>query len=131
MGDETETNVLAGGGGEWLELPGLKLTVVEGPDRGREAVARRGTVRIGSATDNDLVLTDGAVSRTHLEVRLRGDEVHVVDLGSTNGTNVDGVRIMEAVLAPASLIRVGSTAIRATVRSSPHRLRKASRSKSR
>jgi DNA-binding NtrC family response regulator len=71
-------------------------------------------VRIGSGTDNDLCLTDGAVSRRHLEVRLRGDEVHVVDLSSTNGTNVDGVRVMEAILAPASLIRVGSTAIRAT-----------------
>jgi DNA-binding NtrC family response regulator len=110
---ETDTHVIAGGG-EWLELPGLKLTVVEGPDRGRESVARRGVVRIGSSTDNDLVLTDGAVSRRHLEVRLRGDEVHVVDLDSTNGTLVDGVRVMEAVLSPASLIRVGSTAIRVT-----------------
>jgi DNA-binding NtrC family response regulator len=112
---DTKTNVLAGSAAEaWLQLPGLKLTVVEGPDRGREVTVRRGIVRIGSGTDNDLCLTDGAVSRRHLEVRLRGDEVHVVDLSSTNGTNVDGVRVMEAILAPASLIRVGSTAIRAT-----------------
>jgi len=117
MADETDTktNVLAGAAAEaWLQLPGLKLTVVEGPDRGREVTARRGIVRIGSGTDNDLALTDGAVSRRHLDVKLRGDEVHVIDLGSTNGTNVDGVRVMEAVLAPASLIRVGDTAIRVT-----------------
>jgi len=96
-----------------LTLPGIKLVVVEGPDRGRETVARRGTVRVGTAADNDLVLTDTAVSRRHLEVRLRGNEVRVVDLGSRNGTTVDSVSIFEAILPAASLLRVGASAIRA------------------
>jgi transcriptional regulator with GAF, ATPase, and Fis domain len=97
-----------------LSLPGIKLTVLEGPDRGQEVTARRGVVRIGTERDNDLVLTDDAVSRRHLEVRLSSDEVRVRDLGSTNGTIVDGVRICEAILSAASLIRLGSSTIRAT-----------------
>ncbi|MBI2891936.1 MAG: sigma 54-dependent Fis family transcriptional regulator [Deltaproteobacteria bacterium] len=110
---EPETRALREGGAAHLQLPGIKLTVVEGPDRGREAVARRGAVRIGTAGDNDLVLTDTAVSRRHLEVRLRAGEVRAVDLGSKNGTTVDGVAIVEAILSAASLIRIGATAIRA------------------
>jgi DNA-binding NtrC family response regulator len=110
---QPETEVIRGsGGGDHLRLPGIKLTVVEGPDRGREAVARRGTVRVGTANDNDLVLTDGAASRRHVELRLHGNDVHAIDVGSTNGTTVDGVRIVEAVLSPGSLVRLGNTAIR-------------------
>jgi DNA-binding NtrC family response regulator len=101
------------GGGE-LKLPGLKLTVMEGPDRGRELVARRGVLSVGTASDNDLVVTDDSVSRRHLEIRLRTDEVRAIDLRSTNGTYVDGVRIVECVLSAGSLIRIGSTAIRAS-----------------
>src|SRR5687768_4425223 len=76
-----------------LVLPGVTVTIVEGPDRGREATARRGRMVIGSAPDADLVLTDDAVSRRHLELRIAPDEVVVRDLGSTNGTRVDGVRV--------------------------------------
>jgi len=53
-------------------------------------------------------------SRQHIELRLRGDSVSVRDLGSTNGTTVDGVRVIEAVLSPASHLRIGGTSIRAT-----------------
>ncbi len=99
--------------GAQLTLPGIKLTVIEGPDRGKEAIARRGSLKVGTAEDNDLIVGDDAVSRRHFEVRLRGDEVRVVDLSSTNGTWIDGIKIIEAILSPGSLIRAGSTAIRA------------------
>ena len=102
-----------------LMLPGVRLTVVEGADRGREVVVRRGAVRVGTASDNDLVIADAAVSRRHLEIRLRSDGVRVADLGSTNGTRIDGVQVIEAVVAPASLVRLGSTAIRVTTVDEP------------
>src|SRR5262245_51294795 len=105
--------------GDAVRLPGVKLSVLEGPDRGREVIARRGVVRVGTASDNDLVLADDAVSRRHLEVRVRTDQVRVVDLGSTNGTAVDGVRVVEAILSAASLIRLGGTTIRATAVEEP------------
>src|SRR5262249_27296844 len=60
-----------------------------------------------------------AISRRHFEVRLRGDEVRIADLGSRNGTTIDGVRIIEAIVAPGSLIRAGSAAIRVTTVEEP------------
>jgi len=113
-GDHDQSTVAHGAPDRTLSLPGIKLTVLEGPERGREVTATRGVVRVGGARDNDLVLSDDAVSRRHLEIRLRKDEVRVVDLGSTNGTTVDGVHIVEAVLSAASLIRLGASAIRVT-----------------
>ena len=115
MAHEPETRVLKDDGSDsGLTLPGVKLTVLEGSDRGLEVLAKRGIVRVGTAPDNDLVLADNAVSRRHLEVRVRADAVSVRDLGSTNGSTVDGVRIIEAILSSASLIQVGATVIRAT-----------------
>ncbi|AKF10975.1 sigma 54-interacting transcriptional regulator [Sandaracinus amylolyticus] len=96
-----------------LELPGLRLSVVSGADLGKEAVAESGVLRVGAARDNDLVLSDPSVSRRHFQVTLRQHEVRVDDLGSTNGTFVQGVRILSAILAPGSLVQVGNTAIRA------------------
>ncbi|UJR85619.1 sigma 54-interacting transcriptional regulator [Sandaracinus amylolyticus] len=96
-----------------LELPGLRLSVVSGSDVGKEAVAESGVLRVGAARDNDLVLSDPSVSRRHFQVTLRQHEVRVDDLGSTNGTFVQGVRVLSAILAPGSLVQVGNTAIRA------------------
>ncbi|MGE0784739.1 MAG: sigma 54-interacting transcriptional regulator [Sandaracinaceae bacterium] len=109
---ESETRVVKDEVGVHLELPGIKLTVLEGPDRGAEITARRGVVRVGTASDNDLTLADNAISRRHAELRLRGPDVLLRDLGSTNGTTVDGVRVLEAFISPSSLIRLGDTCIR-------------------
>jgi len=120
MGDDNsnapqlpDTAALPGQPQRSLLLPGLRLTVVEGPDAGVSVSARRGIIRIGTADDNDLVLKDPAVSRRHCEVCLKTDGVIVRDLSSTNGTSIDGVRVFEAQLSPSSLIRLGTTAIRA------------------
>ncbi len=109
---DVDTRVVRDDAGVHLELPGVKLTVLEGPDRGLEMTARRGMVRIGTASDNDLVLQDTAVSRRHAELRLRGDGAVLRDLGSTNGTRIDGVSVIEARVPPASLIRLGDTCVR-------------------
>ncbi|HLK38233.1 MAG TPA: sigma 54-interacting transcriptional regulator [Polyangiaceae bacterium] len=74
--------------------------------------------RIGKASDNDIVLADDTVSRHHCELTRRPDGVHVRDLGSTNGTRVQGARVTEAVLQPGAVIKVGEVdiAIRPAVR---------------
>ena len=102
-----------------LTLPGIKLVVVEGQDRGRELVARRGIIRVGTSDDNDLVVIDDSVSRRHMEIRLRGDEVRVTDLRSTNGTTIDGVKIREAIVTPGAMIRIGDTALRTSTVAEP------------
>ncbi|MCA9606955.1 MAG: sigma 54-interacting transcriptional regulator, partial [Myxococcales bacterium] len=118
MSDGTETRVLPRDG-ETLELPGATLHVVEGPDTGLEVEVGAGVVRVGTSADNELTLTDPAASRRHLEIRFTRSEPRIRDLGSTNGTFVDGVRISEAWLGAASLVRLGDSAIRVVPRDEP------------
>ncbi len=76
-------------------------------------------LRIGKAADNDLVLPDDTVSRHHCELTRAADGIHVKDLGSTNGTKVQGARVSEAVVQPGVVLKVGEIeiALRPAVRS--------------
>ncbi|MFY0525349.1 sigma 54-interacting transcriptional regulator [Archangium gephyra] len=69
-------------------------------------------LRIGKAPDNDVVLDHPTVSRNHLVVRRQGDRFLVQDLGSTNGTFLDGAQVREAWLRPGVLIEVGDVRLR-------------------
>lgn len=64
-------------------------------------------LRVGKASDNDVVLPDDTVSRHHCELTRANDGVHVRDLGSTNGTKVQGARVSEAILQPGTVLKVG------------------------
>jgi septal ring-binding cell division protein DamX len=65
---------------------------------------------IGRASDNDIVLDDPQASRYHAHVTRRGDEIVVEDMGSTNGTLVNGRRITGPhVLQPTETIAVGAS----------------------
>ncbi|MDX6535639.1 MAG: hypothetical protein QOJ13_3703 [Gaiellales bacterium] len=66
---------------------------------------------IGRSSDADVRLDDANVSRRHAEVRRIGDGYSVVDLGSTNGTEVNGQRIQETALMNGDVISVGTTRI--------------------
>src|SRR5690606_6666882 len=57
-------------------------------------------------------LSDPTVSRMHCEVRLVEGAARVIDLGSTNGVIVNGVRVKEAVIPPHSTIQLGETTLR-------------------
>lgn len=65
----------------------------------------------GSAVHCELVIQDKAVSRLHFEVDPRADGLWVRDLGSRNGTYVNGIKISEARVPAGSVIRVGTTDI--------------------
>jgi pSer/pThr/pTyr-binding forkhead associated (FHA) protein len=66
-------------------------------------------VRIGRLPDCGIQLADSNVSRHHAEIRPTGEGFAVVDLGSTNGTKVNGVRVGERLLRDADEITVGTT----------------------
>jgi hypothetical protein len=68
---------------------------------------------LGRGVEADVVVDDAGVSRRHAEVHVDGQQVRVVDLGSTNGTFVDGERVgrQGAPLADGSRITVGRTRI--------------------
>lgn len=67
--------------------------------------------RIGRSSEADVRLPDAGVSRLHAELRLLGDEVVLVDLGSTNGTTLNGQRIQEGRLRDGDRIGVGSSSL--------------------
>lgn len=68
------------------------------------------TFTIGRVADNSLVLADPNVSRHHAEIRPIDGGYQVVDLGSTNGTTVNGSRVSDHVLQPGDSVSFGSTA---------------------
>jgi hypothetical protein len=70
-------------------------------------------VTIGRLPDCTIALPDANVSRKHTEVHHRGNAFVIVDLGSTNGTKINGTRIdNERTLADGDIVSVGSTHLR-------------------
>lgn len=99
-----------------------QLHVVAGPDAGGVHLLHGGQIRIGRSADADVPLDDPDVSRLHCAVTVSDDgRVSVADLGSTNGTSLDGVEVRERPvrLAPGSLLRLGESALRLTAGSRP------------
>ncbi|MEU9479346.1 FHA domain-containing protein [Streptomyces sp. NPDC048191] len=69
------------------------------------------TVRIGRAADNDLVVDDLIVSRRHAELRAHADGTYeIVDLGSHNGTYLNGRPVTRAPLGPGDIVGIGHSA---------------------
>ncbi|WP_329344264.1 FHA domain-containing protein [Streptomyces sp. NBC_01352] len=69
------------------------------------------TVRIGRAEDNDLVIDDLVVSRRHAELRALPNETYeIVDLGSHNGTFLNGLSITRALVRPGDIVGIGHSA---------------------
>jgi pSer/pThr/pTyr-binding forkhead associated (FHA) protein len=66
---------------------------------------------IGRSRDCDIQLADANVSRRHAELRQEGASYWIVDLGSTNGTEVNGKRVKRAKLRDGDRITLGSTEI--------------------
>lgn len=87
------------------------VLVVLGSDGKEEDRIRltRDPVSIGRMSTNDVVLSDQNVSRRHAELRRSGDRWTVVDLGSTNGTSVNGKLAREHELTGGDRITFGST----------------------
>ncbi len=77
----------------------------------RTVVLTQAVTVIGRGAEADLRLADTGVSRLHVELRVDGDEVRLADLGSTNGTLVNGRRTQATVLADGDRIDVGATPI--------------------
>ncbi len=99
----------AAGRGTSLLVQKCKLLAVSGPFVGQEFVMRKDSFSIGADLHNDLVLDDSTVSRRHCEIVLNEEGYAIHDLGSTNGTWVQGVRIKQAFLDEGTELQLGST----------------------
>jgi hypothetical protein len=79
-------------------------------DGTRHEVTQRRVV-LGRSRDCDIQVTDANVSRRHAELRQEGASYWIVDLGSTNGMEVNGKRVKRAKLRAGDTITLGSTEI--------------------
>jgi hypothetical protein len=92
--------------------PPLKLEIVAGPDTGKKKKFRGVRMVIGRTPGVDLQLTDQSVSRRHVELIAGDGGVILRDLGSGNGSKVNGEKVTEKVLAHGDEIHIGKTKIR-------------------
>ncbi len=91
--------------------PAARLRVVPN-DRAEHICTFDGSgLTIGRAADNDLVLADGRVSRHHARISGRRGTLVYTDLGTTNGSRVNGVSVGELVLGVGDRIELGDTVI--------------------
>jgi hypothetical protein len=99
-----------------VPVTGGRLVVVESPvlDDGEEYEIDSAPITVGRGGQNDIAIDgDEFASARHVRFEPRRDGVWVTDLGSTNGTYVNGVRINGARrLAPGDVVRVGETDLR-------------------
>ena len=73
-------------------------------------------IGIGRASDNDVIVDDPMVSRHHCQLKLQHGAYSFTDLGSRNGSTVNGETVSQVALGPGDLIRVGDTEIEFGVR---------------
>lgn len=66
-----------------------------------------GKTTVGRLPDNSLQIDDGSVSSRHAEIVFEGDSFHLHDLGSTNGTFINGEQVTDAVLRHGDEVRFG------------------------
>src|SRR5687767_12973437 len=82
------------------EVPSVRVTVVPPDGVPLEAVLGVMPLVVGTSPDCDLVIVDPKVSRRHCQIALTDQGIVLEDLGSKNGTFIENVRVMQALLAP-------------------------------
>ena len=89
----------------------FSIHIIQGFDQGERLEIAKKIFRFGRDSDNDLQLHDSEVSRFHAELQPDGDGLKVVDLGSSNGTFVNGERTSSVRLSSGDRIQMGKTHI--------------------
>src|SRR5881275_3627205 len=90
----------------------IKLHIIEGPNAGQELEVEGAAVIGRDPRSAALVLQDREASRRHASLIPEGQSLNVEDLGSTNGTFVNGERLIGArVLVPGDRLRIGVTVL--------------------
>jgi transcriptional regulator with GAF, ATPase, and Fis domain len=92
-----------------------RLLVTQGPDAGLSIEAAGRLLKVGSAPDNDLVLSDALVSRRHCEIELTEAGFRVRDSGSTNGVRAPCARIYDAAFDKPSELSIGGSKLSITL----------------
>ena len=94
-----------------VRSPQALLRITEPDGRQRTVRLDGRTIRIGRAAECEIALDDSQVSRQHARLQVRNGVLLLADVGSTNGTRVNGQRIQEVALGIGDRIEVGGTEI--------------------
>ena len=117
-GLETTFETARSHGTKPLEPPDLnlgratELAVVEGADKGANLLLEAVVSTVGRSPDCDLVLADDSVSWRHISLELTRDGIRVRDLGSRNGTLLDGRRVESALAGEGARIQIGKSVLK-------------------
>jgi pSer/pThr/pTyr-binding forkhead associated (FHA) protein len=107
-GEETTTRVFEV---PVVRAPAIVLTVQEPGAAVRRVPVTGRPMGIGRAPECEIVLKDSRVSRRHARLAPRDGVLVLTDLGSTNGTRVNGHRVTEVVLGAGDRVQVGETSL--------------------
>ncbi len=94
------------------KLGECELVVVQGPDEGKRISIGKGIIRVGRSVRGHFPLSDKTISNVHLEIESTAAGIQVRDMGSTNGTRVDGRTIQGQTIEIDSEIQVGKTTLK-------------------
>ena len=94
---------------DFLRSLRLSILVVQNGELKGQSFDLEGSVVIGRLPECDIELLDSQISRRHAEVRLENDRFFIIDLGSSNGTYVNGRSIDRRELKLGDIVQVGST----------------------
>ena len=89
-----------------------KLVVLSAGMTGRTQELKVDKTTIGRVEDNTFQIAEPSVSSHHCEVLLRGSDVVIRDLNSTNGTYINGEKVTENVIKPGQILRLGQIELR-------------------
>jgi pSer/pThr/pTyr-binding forkhead associated (FHA) protein len=89
-----------------------KLVVLTEGFTGRSCEIKGEKITIGRVEDNTFPIPEPSVSSHHCEIAVKGGEVLVKDLNSTNGTYINGETVTEGTLKPGQILRLGQVEIR-------------------
>ena len=96
-----------------------KLVILSQGMTGRSHELKVDKTTIGRVDDNTFPIAEASVSSHHCEVLLRGSDVVIHDLNSTNGTFINGEKITESVLKPGQTLRLGQVELRLEAEGAP------------
>src|SRR5215469_2502880 len=89
-----------------------KLVVLTQSMAGRSYDLATERTTVGRVEDNAIQIAEPSVSSRHCEILLKGEDVVIKDLGSTNGTFINGEKISESVLKPGQTLRLGNVELK-------------------
>ena len=98
--------------GEIPEPDKWELEFLTGSSSGQKIRMSGSEMPLGRSPHTDVIIEDPYVSRKHVTISKRGDDLYLTDLGSTSGSFVDGIAVQSSVLLEGSEIVLGETVIK-------------------